>query len=191
MIARRAVPSRDVRVAQFAVDTVRVVLELAGKQAYVVRHEDGEIRVERERRLAVRALGHGARGLRSRHPLAAADVVGRCGRPLDAISDIDERIASLPAPTATLASQTSGLAERADGRARAAGHAAPADRAGRRSRQPITARARVVAAGSRRVWRRRCTPARSVPVASTSGSSFSSADAPAAIDSAARDPAGA
>jgi type IV pilus assembly protein PilQ len=36
---------RDVRVAQFATDTVRVVVELAGRQRYTVRQAGGEVRL--------------------------------------------------------------------------------------------------------------------------------------------------
>lgn len=100
---------RDVRIAQFAVDTVRVVLELASKQAYVVRHESGEIRV--------RVTGATQFARWDMTPNSFAPLT-RLAEHNDILADdaaivtpdIERRLATLPAPTATLASQTSGLA---------------------------------------------------------------------------------
>ncbi len=101
----------DVRVAQFDENTVRVVLELDSKQSYVVRHESGEIRVR------VSGAAQFARWDMMPNSFAPLTrVASTAGATVvtpdittDADRSMDERIAALPAPTATLASQTAGL----------------------------------------------------------------------------------
>jgi type IV pilus assembly protein PilQ len=102
---------RDVRVAQFATDTVRVVVEVASRQRYVVRREAGEIRV---------AIGGAAQFARwdmtpstfaPMTQLAAAPTVESAPAdvaPAD-VAPVAAQAPVLPAPTATLASQTRGL----------------------------------------------------------------------------------
>ncbi|HMS01674.1 MAG TPA: AMIN domain-containing protein [Gemmatimonadaceae bacterium] len=92
---------RDVRVAQFATDTVRVVIELARRQRYDVRQVGGEVR------LTIEGTAQFARwdmtsGFAPSVTLAAAT-------PADATPAAPTETVTLPAPTATLASQTSGL----------------------------------------------------------------------------------
>ncbi len=94
----------DVRVAQFATDTVRVVLELSAKQAYVVRREAGEVRV------SVRGASQFARWDMQPGSFAPQTrVASEAAAAEQRVSVINEPVA-LPAPTATLASQTMGLA---------------------------------------------------------------------------------
>ncbi len=102
----------NVRVAQFAVDTVRVVLDLAGRQAYVVHRADGEIR------LSVRGTAQFARWDMIPETFAPLTRVASASEaapaapvtaPVDVIAPIIEREAAVPA--ATLASQTAGLAD--------------------------------------------------------------------------------
>ena len=94
---------KDVRVAQFAVDTVRVVLELTGKQSYAVRHEAGEIRIN------VTGAAQFARWDMSPVTFASPTLLATAPAPAP-MERMDPMIESaLPAPTATLASQTSGL----------------------------------------------------------------------------------
>ncbi|MCU0615956.1 MAG: AMIN domain-containing protein [Gemmatimonadaceae bacterium] len=107
--ARGAV--RDVRVAQFAVDTVRVVVELAGRQRYTVKQSAGEVR------LVVHGTAQFARWdmipggfaptvtLAQVQPAASTESTPAADVSAPTISTA----ASLPAPTATLASQTAGL----------------------------------------------------------------------------------
>jgi type IV pilus assembly protein PilQ len=102
---------RDVRIAQFAVDTVRVVVEVARRESYVIRQGTGEIRV---------AIGGAAQFARwDMRPDAfapVARVASAITAPADVIAEpvVAPAIPSastiaLPAPTATLASQTAGL----------------------------------------------------------------------------------
>ncbi len=99
----------DLRVAQFNTDTVRVVLQLSSKQGYVVRHENGEIRV------TVRGASQFARWDMTPESFApttrvatAAPEAAFVSEP-DAIESMIGTTTTLPAPTATLASQTAGL----------------------------------------------------------------------------------
>ncbi len=111
-LARGAI--KDVRIAQFAVDTVRVVLELDSKQSYVVRHESGEIRVRVSGASQFARWDMMPNSFAPLTRVASNTSAAPAERAEDAVADnavmsIDERIAALPAPTATLASQTSGL----------------------------------------------------------------------------------
>lgn len=94
---------KDVRVAQFAVDTVRVVLELTGKQSYVVSREGDEIRVN------VSGASQFARWDMSPSTFAAPTLLASASAPapMETMAPMSE--SALPASTATLASQTSGL----------------------------------------------------------------------------------
>lgn len=95
---------KDVRVAQFATDTVRVVLEVASRQRYVVRREAGEIRV---------AVGGAAQFARwDMTPDTFAPMTQLAATAMPSVDAVSDAIAApqLPAPTATLASQTMGLA---------------------------------------------------------------------------------
>lgn len=100
---------KDVRIAQFAVDTVRVVLELASKQAYVVRHESGEIRVRVTGATQFARWDMTPGGFAPLTRLAEHDAVVVDDAETEVVPDLAARLASLPAPTATLASQTAGL----------------------------------------------------------------------------------
>ncbi len=99
----------DVRVAQFNTDTVRVVLQLSSKQGYVVRHENGEIRV------TVRGASQFARWDMTPESFAPATRIAAAEPEADVVSEPDAiesmigTTTTLPAPTATLASQTAGL----------------------------------------------------------------------------------
>jgi type IV pilus assembly protein PilQ len=94
---------KDVRVAQFATDTVRVVLELAGKPAYVVRHEGGEIRV------SVNGASQFARWDMTPGALAPTTMLASAAEEPAEVAAPIAAPTMLTAPTATLASQTSGL----------------------------------------------------------------------------------
>jgi type IV pilus assembly protein PilQ len=94
---------KDVRVAQFATDTVRVVLELAGKPAYVVRHEGGEIRV------SVNGASQFARWDMTPNALAPTTMLAAAAEEPAEVVAPAAAPTLLTAPTATLASQTSGL----------------------------------------------------------------------------------
>jgi type IV pilus assembly protein PilQ len=91
---------KDVRVAQFATDTVRVVVEVASRQRYVVRREAGEIRV------AIGGATQFARWDMTPNTFAPMTQLAAAAA---APSETSETPV-LPAPTATLASQTMGLA---------------------------------------------------------------------------------
>ncbi len=123
----------DLRVAQFNTDTVRVVLELSSKQGYTVRQENGEIRVTvrgaaqfarwdmapasfspATRVAANTAAPNTAPAATSAEANNTADVkaVAKADASSDAIEALLETpvaTRALPAPTATLASQTAGL----------------------------------------------------------------------------------
>jgi len=95
---------QDVRVAQFAADTVRVVVEVASRQRYVVRREAGEIRV---------AIGGATQFARwDMTPATFAPMTQLAATPPPPIESAPAVVSTpvLPAPTATLASQTVGLA---------------------------------------------------------------------------------
>jgi len=95
---------KDVRVAQFATDTVRVVVEVASRQRYVVRREAGEIRV------AIGGAAQFARWDMTPNTFAPVTQVAVGAAPTIGAAPVPVQAPSLPAPTATLASQTVGLA---------------------------------------------------------------------------------
>ena len=107
----------DVRVAQFNVDTVRVVVELSSRQAYVVRKAAGEVRLEIRGAtqfarwdMVPDAFAPGVRLASSTSSVAAPAATAAPVTPAPALTVAATPAAALPAPTATLASQTMGLA---------------------------------------------------------------------------------
>lgn len=95
---------QDVRVAQFATDTVRVVVEVSSRQRYVVRREANEIRV------AIGGAAQFARWDMTPNTFAPMTQIASAAAPTVDAAPVTVETPVLPAPTATLASQTMGLA---------------------------------------------------------------------------------